>query len=72
MHKRLELPFSDKKIILQNTGQMAVPLEFCLFPRREKPQNSASNHFSEEKYPQKSIPNNFRMRKTSEFRSESF
>jgi hypothetical protein len=45
---------------MQNkTEQMAVPSEFRLFRRREKPRNSVPNHFLEEKNPRNSVLNHF-------------
>ncbi len=76
------LPFSDKKLfrgIRNKTEQTPVPLEFCLFRRREKPRNFNLNHFpevkkprnffpsqfSEDKNPRNSIPNHFLEEKNS-------
>ncbi len=47
------------------TEQTAVPSEFRLFRGREKPLNSVSNHFSEERNPRNSIPNHFSEEKNS-------
>jgi hypothetical protein len=51
--------------------QAAVPSEFRLFRRREKPQ-SVLNHFSAEKKPLEIRSKPFLRRETSEFCSETF
>jgi hypothetical protein len=56
------LPFSDKKIIPQNLEQVGTDGSSVGIPpfcRREKPLNSVSNQFSEEKNTGNSVPNQF-------------
>jgi hypothetical protein len=58
---------------MQNkTEQTAVPSEFHLFCRREKPRNSVPNHFSEEKNLVIPFQTISQKRKPSEFCSTTF
>jgi hypothetical protein len=61
------LPFSDKKIIPQDTEQDGTDgssVGISPVSQKKKPQNSVPNHFSKEKNPQNAVPNHFWMRKT--------
>jgi hypothetical protein len=56
------LPFSDKKIIPQDTEQDGTDGSSVGIPpvsQKKKPHNSVPNHFSKEKNPQNAVPNHF-------------